>query len=157
MSSRGGGDRRDDDLSANDGGARSNGAAPTGEELAPHLGDDRDLWDGPERPRAIKLLQGYIWHPREEEVDLEAHLPAELQEGVHVLVDAMPAAPFTFFDDGTLSATQQVYQLTVVAIVKPGEDPGKLLPRVAELLQAMLDETPKDVGWQLMDDLREID
>lgn len=157
MSSRGGGDRRDDDLSANDGGARSNGAAPTGEELAPHLGDDRDLWDGPERPRAIKLLQGYIWHPREEEVDLEAHLPAELQEGVHVLVDAMPAAPFTFFDDGTLSATQQVYQLTVMTIVQPGEDPAALLEPAAAELQKHLDTTPASVGWQLMDDLREID
>ena len=65
-------------------------------------------------------------------------------------------APFTFFDDGTMSATQQVYQLTVVAIVEPGEDPGRLLPDVAERLQAMLDETPKEVGWQLMDDLREV-
>ena len=119
--------------------------------------DDRDLWEGPQSgPKAIKLIQGYVWHPREQQLELDRRLTTELFDDVHVLVDAMPQAPFTFFEDGTMSATQQVYQLTVVAIVKPGEDPGKLLPRVAELLQAMLDETPKDVGWQLMDDLREV-
>lgn len=119
--------------------------------------DDRDLWEGPQDgPKAIKLIQGYVWHPREQELALDNRLSTELPGGIHVLVDAMPQAPFTFFDDGTMSATQQVYQLTVVAIVEPGDDPGRLLPDVAERLQAMLDETPKEVGWQLMDDLREV-
>ena len=120
--------------------------------------DDRDLWEGPQDgPKAIKLIQGYVWHPRDQELELDKRLAAELSGGVHVLVDAMPQAPFTFFEDGTMSATQQVYQLTVVAIVQPGNDPAKLLPEVAQQLQAKLDETPKDVGWQLMEDLREVD
>lgn len=119
--------------------------------------DDRDLWEGPQdAPRAIKLIQGYVWHPREQELALDESLSTELEGDVHVLVDAMPQAPFTFFEDGTMSATQQVYQLTVVAIVQPGEDPARLLTEVAERLQKMLDQTPPDVGWQLMDDLREV-
>lgn len=119
--------------------------------------DDRDLWEGPQTgPKAIKLIQGYVWHPRERELALDERLSTQLEGGIHVLVDAMPQAPFTFFDDGTLSATQQVYQLTVVALVEPGADPAKLLPGVAERLQVMLDETPPEVGWQLMEDLREV-
>jgi len=74
-----------------------------------------------------------------------------------LLLDAMPAAPFTFFEDGTLSATQVVYQLTVVAIVQPGQDPADLLPEMAERLEERLNATPADVGWQLMSDLREVD
>lgn len=119
--------------------------------------DDRDLWEGPQDgPKAIKLIQGYVWHPREQELALDERLSTELEGGIHVLVDAMPQAPFTFFDDGTMSATQQVYQLTVLAILDPGTDPAKLLPGVAERLQAMLEQTPPDVGWQLMEDLREV-
>jgi len=127
------------------------------QEYAPHLGDDRELWDASDRPRAIKLIQGYVWHPREAGLDLAALLPAQLEGEVHLLVDPMPAAPFAFFDDGTLSATQQVYQLTVVKIVPPGEDPAALLEGVAAELQRHLDATPEGVGWQLMEDLREVD
>lgn len=126
-------------------------------DYAPHLGDDRELWDGGDRPRAIKLIQGYIWHPREDALELADLLPQELGPEVHLLVDAMPAAPFAFFEDGTLSATQRVYQLTVVAIVQPGQNPAALLPEVAERLQERLDTTPESVGWQLMEDLREVD
>lgn len=75
---------------------------------------------------------------------------------MHVLWDAMPAAPFTFFDDGTLSATQQVYQLTVLRFVEADEDPAAPLVWVAETLQAALEGTPEGVGWQLMEDLREL-
>ncbi|HET8984669.1 MAG TPA: DUF3208 family protein, partial [Trueperaceae bacterium] len=82
--------------------------------------------------------------------------PKTLGEEIHLLVDAMPQAPFTFFDDGTMSATQQVYQLTVLAIVQPTQDPARMLPGVAELLQVELDATPPGVGWELMEDLREI-
>lgn len=124
---------------------------------APHLGDDRELWDGADRPRAIKLIQGYIWHPKEEPVDLFEYIPAELPGEVHVLMDAMPAAPFAFFEDGTLSATQQVYQFTVMRIVPPGENPADGLQAVAALLQEYLNTTPEGVGWQLMEDLREVD
>ena len=122
-----------------------------------HMRDDRDLWEGVhEGPRAFKLIQGYVWHPREHELDLAAMLPKTLGEEIHLLVDAMPQAPFTFFEDGTMSATQQVYQLTVLAIVQPGTDPARLLPDVAALLQTELDKTPPGVGWELMEDLREI-
>ena len=123
-----------------------------------HLGDDRALWE-PEatEPRAFKLIQGYLWHPREQQHDMDAQLPEELGPDVHLLLDAMPAAPFTFFEDGTLSATQVVYQLTVVAIVQPGQDPADLLPEMAERLEERLNATPADVGWQLMSDLREVD
>lgn len=132
------------------------GAREPGAPQAPHFGDDRELWDGPSRARAIKLIQGYVWHPKEEPVDLRAQIPAELM-GAHVLIDAMPRAPFTFFDDGTPSASQCVYQLTVVRLTEPGEDPGQLLEAVAEELGRHLDKTPPAVGWQLMDDLREVD
>lgn len=119
--------------------------------------DDRDLWEGrQDGPKAVKLIQGYVWHPRELALALDERLATELENDVHVLVDAMPQAPFTFFEDGTMSATQQVYQLTVVAIVQPGEDPARLLTAVAERLQQDLDKTPPEVGWQLMDDLREV-
>lgn len=119
--------------------------------------DDRDLWEGVhEGPRAFKLLQGYIWHPRDQELDLAGALPGTLAPEVHLLVDALPQAPFTFFEDGTMSATQQVYQLTVLAIVQPAQDPARMLPEVAALLQTELDKTPPGVGWELMEDLREI-
>jgi len=124
---------------------------------APHLGDDRELWDGSDRPRAMRLLQGYIWHPREQDLNLFDYIPAQLPGEVHVLMDAMPAAPFAFFDDGTLSATQQVYQLTIMRIVPAGEDPGAGLQTVASQLQEHLNTTPEGVGWQLMEDLREVD
>lgn len=128
-----------------------------GADGGPEYRDDRELWEGKQDgPKAIKLIQGYVWHPRDQELALDERLATELGGGVHVLVDAMPQAPFTFFEDGTMSASQQVYQLTVVAIVEPGVDPVKLLPEVAEHLQAVLDETPAGVGWQLMEDLREV-
>jgi hypothetical protein len=106
--------------------------------------------------RAVRLLQGYVWHPRERAVDLRAHLPATLEGDVHVACDPMPAAPFTFFDDGTLAATQVVYQLTVLRLVEEGEDPATLLPWVAETLQRALEGTPPGVGWQILDDLRDV-
>ena len=119
--------------------------------------DDRDLWQGQhDGPRPVKLIQGYAWHPRELAIDLRTLLPAELAKDVHLLVDPMPQAPFTFFGDGTLSATQQVYQVTVLAIVQPGQDPARMLPEIANTLGPHLDATPEGVGWQLMEDLREV-
>lgn len=106
--------------------------------------------------RAVRLLQGYVWHPRGQDVDLAAHLPATLEGDVHVACDPMPAAPFTFFDDGTLAATQVVYQLTVLRLVEEAEDPATLLPWVAETLQRALETTPPGVGWQILDDLRDV-
>jgi hypothetical protein len=120
--------------------------------MSDDVGDDRT----PPTARPVKLLQGYVWHPRDLAIDLSEHLPARLEPDVHVLCDPMPAAPFTFFDDGTLSATQQVYQLTVLKFVDAQEDPAALLPWLAETLQAALEATPEGVGWQIMDDLRDL-
>ncbi len=106
--------------------------------------------------RLIKLLQGYIWHPREEAISLDAYLPQQLGPDIVILWDAMPAAPFTFFDDGTLSATQQFYQFTVVKPLVEGEDPAPLLAWLAEILQARLETTPASVGWQIFEDLRDV-
>ncbi|HKI57458.1 MAG TPA: DUF3208 domain-containing protein [Trueperaceae bacterium] len=110
----------------------------------------------PDQRRAVRLLQGYLWHPREQEVALADFLPSKLAHDIHVLVDAIPAAPFTFFDDGTLSATQQFYQLTVLTYVDPGEDASGRVPWVAETLQKRLESTPEGVGWQVFEDLREL-
>lgn len=106
--------------------------------------------------RAVRLLQGYLWFPRDLELDLAAVLPATLGDDVRVLWDALPAAPFAFFDDGTLAATQVVHQLTVLRFVEEGDDPATTLPWVAETLQRALDATPPGVGWQLFDDLRDV-
>lgn len=106
--------------------------------------------------RLIKLLQGYIWHPREETVNLDAFLPRHVEPEIMILWDAMPAAPFTFFDDGTLSASQQFYQFTVVKPLAEEENPASLLPWLAELLQAKLETTPPSVGWQIFEDLRDV-
>ena len=114
------------------------------------LGDDRT----PLATRPVKLLQGYVWHPRELEIDVADYLPRRLEPDVHVLCDPLPAPPFTFFDDGTLAATQQVYQFTVMRYVPPEEDPAALLPWLAETLQAALERSPSGVGWQVMADLR---
>ncbi len=141
---------------------RHEAAAPAddADERPEEVGDDRSA----QRPgaraldgrRAVRLLQGYVWHPRELTLDLADHLPATLSGDVHVLWDPMPAAPFTFFDDGTLSATQRVYQLTVLRFVEDAEDPDTLLPWVVERLQAALESTPEGVGWQVMEDLRDV-
>jgi hypothetical protein len=110
-----------------------------------------------EEERAVKLLQGYVWHPRELEVDLTAYLPTEMPGGVHVLWDPLPQAPFTFFDDGTLAATQQVYQLTVLKLLEDEEeDPSGMVPWLAETLQERLERTPEGVGWQVFEDLRDV-
>jgi len=110
--------------------------------------------------QAVRLLQGYVWHPREDEVDFGAYLPATLGRDVHVLLDPIPAAPFAFFDDGTLSATQQFYQFTVLTFRDDGEeeeeDVSGLVPWVAETLQRRLEATPAGVGWQIFEDTREL-
>jgi hypothetical protein len=106
--------------------------------------------------KAVKLLQGYIWHPKNEEVDLGSYIPKTLESTIHILWDDMPSAPFAFFENGTLSSTQQFYQFTVVKLVDEGEDPSGITAWVAETLQAKLETTPQSVGWQILEDLREI-
>jgi hypothetical protein len=106
--------------------------------------------------KAIKLLQGYIWHPKTEEIDLGLYLPKTIGAAIHILWDKMPSAPFAFFGDGTLAATQQLYQFTVVKLTEEDEDPSSVVAWVAETLQAKLETTPPSVGWQILEDLREI-
>ena len=106
--------------------------------------------------RALKLLQGYIWHPRDEAIDLSDYLPSLIEPDIHVLWDAMPAAPFTFFDDGTMSATQQFYQFTVLKLTEDEQEAIGLLPWLAETLQTKLETTPPSVGWQVFEDLRDV-
>ena len=116
------------------------------------MNPDRPSRDPDARP--IKLLQGYLWHPREMEIDFGDHLPARLDPDVHVLWDEMPRAPFSFFDDGTLAATQRIYQFTVLTYAEDEETAGRLVPWLAEVLQSDLETTPPGVGWQIMEDLR---
>ena len=104
---------------------------------------------------AHKLLQGYIWHPREQPLQLESYLPRTLEPNLHLLWDPMPAAPFTFFEDGTLSATQQFYQFTVLSL-DDVETAARLVPWLAETLQTKLNATPPAVGWHIFEDLREV-
>ncbi|MDZ7706468.1 MAG: DUF3208 family protein [Trueperaceae bacterium] len=107
--------------------------------------------------RPIKLLQGYLWFPGELDVDLARYLPERLEPDVHVLWDELPRPPFSFFDDGTMAATQRVYQLTVLTFADDEESAGRLVPWLAETLQAALEDTPEGVGWQIMEDLRPIE
>jgi len=107
--------------------------------------------------RAIKLLQGYLWFPKELDVDLGHYLPGRMEPDVHVLWDELPRPPFSFFDDGTMAATQHVYQLTVLTFADDEESAGRLVPWLAETLQTALEATPEGVGWQIMEDLRPIE
>ena len=107
--------------------------------------------------RAIKLLQGYLWFPKELDLDLGHYLPGRMEPDVHVLWDELPRPPFSFFDDGTMAATQHVYQLTVLTFADDEESAGRLVPWLAETLQTALEATPEGVGWQIMEDLRPIE
>ena len=106
-------------------------------------------------PRAVKLLQGYIWHPKAEAIELGDYLPEQLEPDIHILWDALERAPFSFFDDGTLSATQTIYQFTAVQLSTDETEAAKLVPWLAETLQAHLNSTPASVGWQIFEDLRD--
>lgn len=106
--------------------------------------------------KAVKLLQGYIWHPKTEAINIADYIPKTMEANIHVLWDDMPSAPFAFFENGTLSSTQQFYQFTVVKLLEPEEDPRAIVAWVAETLQGKLETTPKSVGWQILEDLREI-
>lgn len=106
---------------------------------------------------ALRLLQGYLWHPQNLELELANYLPQNLQDNVHILWDAI-RPPFTFFEDGTLSSSQVFYQLTVIYV---GDNQNNafwevLLQQVHQQLQPLLEATPAEVGWQLLGDLRPV-
>lgn len=102
--------------------------------------------------KATRLLQGYIWYPKDADIDLAAYLPKDLGN-IHLLWDEV-RPPFAFFDDGTLAATQHIFQFT--ALTLETDNPEGLTPWLAEVLQSKLEATPPGVGWQLMEDLREL-
>ncbi|WP_299428774.1 DUF3208 domain-containing protein [uncultured Meiothermus sp.] len=105
--------------------------------------------------KAVKLFQGYLWHPKELSFDPRTAIPRQLGE-VHVLIDKV-RAPMTFFEDGTLTETQQFYQVTL--LVRTEQEPAELksLARWVSLeLNPYLQATPKEVGWQLLEDMRQI-
>lgn len=116
---------------------------------------------------AIRLLQGYVWHPASqgedspsehfEDFDLENYLPRELGEA-HVLWDKI-SAPFAFFENGTPTASQVFYQFTVLQMYDlrpPAEQLNADALSASQTLEPLLEATPEGVGWQLWEDLREL-
>lgn len=106
---------------------------------------------------AIRLLQGYIWHPYEPALDLEAFLPRELEEA-NVLWDEI-TPPFAFFDNGEPSAGQQFYQFTVLRVYDERPSNEQLhadAQEASHALEPLLQATPDGLGWHLTEDLREL-
>lgn len=105
----------------------------------------------------MRLLQGYLWHPAQDELDLESYLPRELDEA-YVLWDSV-VAPFAFFENGEPTAGQTFYQFTVLRVYEERPGPEALhqdAQVVSEVLGPLLEATPPGVGWQLWEDLREL-
>lgn len=105
---------------------------------------------------AVKLLQGYLWHPKNEELILKDYLPETLAENIYLLWDEMPMPPFTFFDDGSLASEQQFYQLTLIQLLANENTKAEQVQTLAENLQNHLEKTPKSLGWQIFEDLRDL-
>ncbi|HWG84677.1 MAG TPA: DUF3208 family protein [Deinococcales bacterium] len=102
---------------------------------------------------AIKLLQGYLWHPRDAEPPA---LPAALPGGFSLALDEVPA-PFAFFDNGEPAANQAFYQLTVLEVYPETPDNETLHRRANQAsleLDPILNATDRSVGWSLSEDLR---
>ncbi|GGL71493.1 hypothetical protein GCM10010840_07020 [Deinococcus aerolatus] len=117
---------------------------------------------------AIRLLQGYIWHAQDGDIDLEHFLPRELdlpsppglaeQESAHVLWDTVNP-PFAFFENGDPTASQVFYQFTVLRVYDERPSNAELhedASAASQSLGPLLDGTPEGVGWQLWEDLREL-
>lgn len=111
----------------------------------------------------MRLLQGYLWHPGDEnnetfeDFDLENYLPHELGEA-HVLWDKV-TAPFAFFENGEPTASQAFYQFTVLQMYDARPSAESLNAdalSASQSLGPLLDATPDGVGWQLWEDLREL-
>ncbi|TBH21235.1 DUF3208 domain-containing protein [Thermus thermamylovorans] len=103
--------------------------------------------------QAVRLFQGYLWHPEELPLDPKALLPGEVG-GARLLLDRVPP-PTSFFEDGTPTAGQRFYQLTLLLLTE--ESPEALKPvaeAVAPVLQGLLEALPPGVGWLLLEDLR---
>jgi hypothetical protein len=118
----------------------------------PQVGDDRTA----ARHAAVKLLQGYVWHPRDLDVDLREYLPSRLEPDVNVLLGRHAGGAVHVLR--RRHAVGHAARLPVHggALRRPDEDPAALLPWLAETLQAALERTPEGVGWQVMEDLRDL-
>lgn len=103
--------------------------------------------------QAVRLFQGYLWHPKELLLDPRAFLPEEV-EGVRLLLDEVPP-PTSFFQDGTPTHTQRFYQITLLLLTEePPEALKSLSERLAMALEPLLEAFPPGVGWLLLEDLR---
>ncbi len=103
--------------------------------------------------QAVRLFQGYLWHPKEASLDPRALLPGEVL-GARLLIDPVPP-PTPIFEDGTPPATQAFYQVTLLLLTeKPPEALKPLAESVAKVLEAHLKALPPGVGWLLLEDLR---
>lgn len=116
---------------------------------------------------AVRLLQGYLWHPTSEgedtpsehfeDFDLENYLPHELGEA-HLLWDSINA-PFAFFENGEPTASQVFYQFTALQLYDTRPTHAQLgadALSASQALEPLLEATPAGVGWQLWEDLREL-
>ncbi len=106
----------------------------------------------------IRLLQGYLWHPQTLELDLSQHIPAQWQD-VHIMFDEIHP-PFAFFENGTLTSSQNFYQFTALVIFPQRPSDQDLHARAevfSETLNTWLEATPAGVGWQLWEDLRPLE
>lgn len=115
---------------------------------------------------AVRLLQGYLWHPVSEEdtpsehfedFDLENYLPHELGEA-HLLWDQI-SPPFAFFENGEPTASQVFYQFTALQLYDTRPTSAQLgadAQAASQALEPLLEATPAGVGWQLWEDLREL-
>ncbi|WP_425148178.1 DUF3208 domain-containing protein [Deinococcus sp.] len=106
---------------------------------------------------AVRLLQGYLWHPAQADLDLESYLPRELDEA-YLLWDVV-APPFAFFENGEPTSSQTFYQFTVLQVfeTRPSADElNRAAKNASEALGPLLEAMPPDAGWQLWEDLREL-
>ncbi len=107
--------------------------------------------------RALRLLQGYLWQPKELAFDPKGALPDRVEvlgEEILLLLDPV-TPPFAFFDDGTPTESQRFFQFTALWLGESAPPPG-LVAALADALQPLLEATPEGVGWLLFEDLREV-
>ena len=111
----------------------------------------------PQGRAAIRLLQGYLWHPAHADLDLESFLPHELDEA-YLLWDTVHP-PFAFFENGEPTASQMFYQFTVLRVYESrpaADDLNGNAMAASQVLGPLLEGMPDGVGWQLWEDLREL-
>lgn len=106
--------------------------------------------------KAIKLLQGYIWHPVGNSLNTSSW-PKYLAKGRVAWALDPVRPPVAFFADGTPTNGQSFYQFT--AFVESKLTYIELKPWVVEIqaeLEPLLNALPAGFGWLLLEDLREV-